>query len=173
MKSLITSVIALLALNNATAATTLIKGIDSNYLTVAAVKAQQFESALAERIAVVVPGKSSPVEDKTVLNPEIIVGATHIRTIEEVIAADKKITESAIADEGYLFFKETATEDIIAQDNQIIDNSISTEVRPLYLERTIEDTIAENNVIIEATITDPSTNLDFRRNNIISTLAEN
>jgi|GEM_PF-7134155 len=164
---------ALFALSNANAETTLVKGVDANYVTVAAFKAQQFESDLAGKTAAILPGKFSPVEDKTVLNPEAVVGATLNKSIEEVIAEDKKITEGAITDEGYLFFKETAAEEIIAQDNQIIDSNISTEVRPLYLEKTIEDNIAEDNAIIEATMPDQVINLDFKKINSSSTLAEN
>jgi hypothetical protein len=159
-KSLITLGMALFALSNANAETTLVKGLDANYATVAAVKAQQFENLLSDRNEET-HGKFSPVEDKSVLNPEAVVGSTFGKSIEEVIAEDKKITESAIADEGYLFFKETATEEIIVQDNQIIDSNISTEVRPLYLEKTIEDTIAEDNAIIEATLPEQLTNLKF------------
>jgi hypothetical protein len=173
MKTLITFGIALLALSNATAETTLVKGVDANFVTVAAFKAQQFENSLSDKTASETHGKFSPVEDKTVLNPETVVGTANARAMEEVIAEDKKITESSITDEGYLFFKETATEEIITQDNQIIDSNISTEVRPLYLEKTIEDKIAEDNAIIEATMPDQFNNLDFSKIDSGSTLAEN
>jgi hypothetical protein len=161
MKSLITLGVALFVLSNANAETTLIKGVDANYVTVAAVKAQQFESSLSEKTATETHGKFSPVEDKSVLNPEAVVGTTFGKSMEDVIAEDKKITECIIADEGYLFFKETATEEIIAQDNQIIDSGIAVEVRPLYLEKTIEDTISEDNAIIEATLPEQFKNLNF------------
>ena len=173
MKTLITLGIALFVLNNATAETTLVKGVGANYVNVAAFKAQQFESDLTNKTASIVHGKFSPVEDKAVLNPETAVGATLNRTIEEVIAEDKKITEGTVNDEGYLFFKQTATEEIIVQDNQIIDSNISTEVRPLYLEKTIEDSIAEDNAIIEAVMPNHVVNLDFKKIDNGSTLAEN
>ena len=171
MKKLIILGIALLAgVSNVSAETTLVQGIVSNGTTVAAVKAQQFENLLSEKTE---RPKFAPVEDKSVLIPESVIGASNTKSIEEVIAEDNKITESVFTNDGYIFLVfETPTEDIITQDNQIIDSDISTEVRPLYLERTIEDVIAEDNAIIEG-VPSQIMDLDFKTINKNSILAEN
>ncbi|MFT3796422.1 hypothetical protein [Flavobacterium sp.] len=174
MKKLITLGIALLAtVNHAVAETTLVKGVDANLSTVAAVKAQQFENLLTEQTPAEI-GKFSPVEDKTILNPETVIVLPAEKPIEEVIAQDKKITESIITDEGYIFFYfEIPTEEIIVQDNKIIDSEASAEIQPLYLERTIEDIIAEDNAIIEGTVPTQMMCLDFDKINKNSIVAEN
>lgn len=173
MKKLITLGIALLAyVNNAQAETTLVKGVCTETTTVAAVKAQQFESLLSEKSATEV--KFAPVEDKTVLIPETVIAANYEKPIEEIIAEDNKIIESIITEEGYIFvFFEASTEDVILQDNKIIESNISTEIHPLYLERTIEDVIAEDNAIIEGNVPNQLMDLDFKQINKNSILAEN
>lgn len=174
MKKLITLGIALLAyVNNAQAETTLVKGIDADFSIAAAAKAQQFENLLAEQTPVEI-GKFSPVEDKTVLNPESVITLKADRPIEEVIAEDKKITEGVITEEGYIFFYfEIPAEDVITQDNKIIESEVNTEIRPLYLEKTIEDVIEEDNAIIEGTVPTQNMCLDFETINRNSILAEN
>lgn len=172
MKKLITLGIVLLAYaGNANAETTLIAGVNANVAQLAAVKAQQFENLLTGKVDL---PKFAPVEDKTVMIPETVIGKNFDRPVEDVIAEDNKITESVITDEGYIFFLfEKPTEEIIAQDNQITESEISTEVRPLYLERTIEDVIAEDNAIIEGIVPTQTMCLDFATIDKNSILAEN
>lgn len=150
MKTLITLSLALLTISSQ-AKTNLAKGIVVDVNIAAAVQASHFEQGLVKQFTNE-PGKFAPVTDTTILNPVSVVGMSD-KSLEEVIAEDKKITESNIADEGYLFFQEITDEQLIAIGNQIIDSSIE-QVRPLYLEPTIEDTIEENNAIIEAVMPD-------------------
>lgn len=172
MKKLITLGIALFAyVNNATAETTLVQGVNANTTTVAAAKAQQFENMLSEKAS---QPKFSPVEDKTVLIPESVIETSYKKSVEEIIAEDHQITESTLTNEGYIFLTfETTAEEVIAQDNQIIDSAIVTEVHPLFLDRTIEDVIAEGNAIIEGNIPSQIMDLDFKTINKNSILAEN
>ncbi len=156
MKSLITLSLALFAFGNVNAETSLIKGVVSNERVVAAVQAQQYENHLAESL-VSEPGKFAPVADTAVLNPESVVAAAN-KALEDVIAEDKRITESVLKDEGYLFFQQMTAEDIISSDQQIIESTGVNDVRPLYLEKTIEDMIQEDNSIIEAIMPDTWTN---------------
>jgi len=148
--------------NNANAENTLVEGLTANHLTVAAVRAEQYENLLTESAD---KGKFSPVEDKTVLNPETVVTVNNERTIEEIIAENNKIIESTIVNDGILFFMERPTEEIITEDNKTIDSNITTEIRPLYLERTIEDVIAEDNAIIEGGIPNEVSGLDLNKIN--------
>ncbi|SCY92436.1 hypothetical protein [Flavobacterium caeni] len=152
MKTLITLSLALSFFGQANAETNLVKGIVSTELEVAAHRAQQFENALIA-VAVNEPGKLAPIADTAVAMPESLV-ALYNKTVEEVIAEDKRITESEIKDEGYLFFQEITPEETIVKDNQIIESNLSEEIRPLYLERTVEDMIQEDNAVIEAVMPD-------------------
>lgn len=92
----------------------------------------------------------APVEDCAVSVPSIAFNFNP-RSIEEVIAEDRQITENILTDDGALLYIEKSAEEIIATDKKIIDAPNTAEIRPLYIERTIEDKIAEDNAVIEST----------------------
>lgn len=167
-KSIIYLGLAFVTLFNAKAETTLVNGLDTNITLVAAIKAEQYQKSLIMTL----PAKqkvSVPTEDNTIVNPATLIKGSSTKTIEEIIAEDKKITESTVKTDGSLFFTERTNEEIIVADNQIIDSQISASFEPLYLEPNIEDQIAQDNNIIEASI--PETQLlDFEtinRNSIL------
>lgn len=172
MKTLITSIAFLLAFaNNANAETTLVRGIDTQFLNAVSANAQQFETSLLTKANN--ERKSAPIDDVSILNPETVITVKYERPIEEIIAENNKIIETKITDEGYLFFVETPIEKIIESDNQIIDSNISTAAQPLYLERTIEAIIAEDNAITEGTIPTETGVLNFKTINKNATIVEN
>lgn len=172
MKKLITSVFALVAFANySNAETSLVKGVSANMLTAVAAKAQQFETSLLEK-AVSQP-KFAPIDERVIVNPEMLIALNYERPIEEVIAENKKIIETDIANEDYSIFIETPIEQIIATDNQIIDSNITSIAMPLYLERTIEDAIAEDNAITEGIVPTEATVLNFDIINKNATLVAN
>ena len=138
---------ALLTATIATAATTCADGTNTNHLIATTIKSDQFQASLAQDLS---NGDRtfSPVEDKTVLNPENVIAHSE-QSIEEIIAENNKITESVVTYDGSLLFIEKSTEQTITDDNKIIESNISAEIYPLLLERTIEDVIEENNHIID------------------------
>jgi len=167
-KSIIYLGLALVTLFNAQAETTLVNGLDTNITLAAAVKAEQYQKSLI----VTLPKThkiSVPGEDKTIINPATLITANKAKTIEEIIAEDKKITESIIKSEEVLFFSEKTNEEIIAADKQITDVQITETFQPLYIEPSVEDKIAEDNSIIEANLPETQS-LDFEtinRNSIL------
>ncbi|WP_293894724.1 hypothetical protein [Flavobacterium sp.] len=72
--------------------------------------------------------------DTTVFNPNSVITTTYVKTIEDVIAENKLITENIEQDVQPLPL-ENAIEDRIAEDNQIIESTISTEFYPLNFEK--------------------------------------
>ena len=76
------------------------------------------------------------VADETeaaVFNPNSVI-TTYVKTVEDIIAENKVITERI--DENVLPLSlETTIEDRIAEDNQIIESTISNEVYPLDFEK--------------------------------------
>lgn len=170
MKTLITLGLALVAFtNNANAETTLVKGVNADYLTVAAVKAEQFENLLTVQASD--KRKLVPVED-SVLNPETVIIGNNYKTIEEVIAEDNKIIESTFTNDGMVFFFEKTTEEVIADDNKITDSNITTEISMLHIEKSTEEVIADDNAIIEGNVADEAQNLDFEKINRSSVLVK-
>lgn len=170
MKTLITFVLALVALtNNANAEITLAKEVNADYLTEAAVKAEQFENLFVEQVSD--KRKLVPVED-SVLNPETVIISNSNRTIEEVIAEDNKITESTLTNDGMIFFFEKTTAEIIADDNKIIDSNITAEVSTLYIEKSVEEVITDDNAIIEGHVPNGVQDLDFEKINRSSILVK-
>ena len=156
---------------NANAETTLVKGVSTDVNIATAVKAEQYQKAL---LAEIVPGnkKVAPVDDAIILNPESVIVMAKQKSMEEIIAEDRKITESKIANDGILYFSEKSTEEIIAADNQIIDSKISYEVQPVFIEKSIEDQIAADNSIIESNIPNEAQALDFEQINRNSILVK-
>lgn len=136
MKNLITFGIALVALSQVNATT--VKSADH----------EQGESFQTDSL-VTEQKHFAPVEDQAVLNPSAIFVVTNKRSIEEVIAEDRRITENNLTDDGELLFIEQSEEEIIAIDRNITDAPNTAEIHPLYLDRTIEDRIAEDSAIIE------------------------
>ncbi len=136
MRNLLTFGIALIALSHVNATT--VKSTDH----------EQGESFQTDSL-VTEQKHFAPVEDQAVLNPSAVFVTTNQRSIEEVIAEDRRITENNLTGDGELLFIEQSAEEIIAMDRNITDAPNTAEIRPLYLDRTIEDRIAEDNAIIE------------------------
>ena len=71
--------------------------------------------------------------EAAVFNPNSVI-TTYVKTVEDIIAENKVITERI--DENVLPLSlETTIEDRIAEDNQIIESTISNEVYPLDFEK--------------------------------------
>lgn len=170
MKSIIYLGIALVAVfQNANAETTLVSGINTDLSFVTSVKAEQYQKSLLGEI-IIEHKKMAPVEDAVILNPETVLIGSNQKSLEAMIAEDRKITESKIINDGILYFSERTTEEIISADNQIIDGHANEEVQMLFIERTIEDQIAEDNSIIESNLPNEAQVLDFdsiNRNSVL------
>ncbi|WP_309614004.1 hypothetical protein [Flavobacterium sp.] len=72
--------------------------------------------------------------DTAIFNPASVVETTYVKTIEDVIAENKLITESQDETVQHLSI-ETTIEDRISEDNQIIESTISNEFFPLDFEK--------------------------------------
>ncbi|MCF6128042.1 hypothetical protein L1S35_00015 [Flavobacterium sp. AS60] len=72
--------------------------------------------------------------DTTIFNPASVIETAYVKTIEDVIAENKLITESQDETVQYLSL-ETTIEDRIAEDNQIIESTISNDFFPLDFEK--------------------------------------
>jgi hypothetical protein len=72
--------------------------------------------------------------ETTIFDPSRVITSTYKKSIEDVIADDKLITESneVVITPIYI---ETTTEDKIAEQNQIIESTIRNEVYPLDFEK--------------------------------------
>jgi hypothetical protein len=136
MKNLITFGIALIALSQVNATT--VKSADH----------EQGESFQTDSLFTA-QKHFAPVEDQAVLNPSAVFVTTNQRSIEDVIAEDRRIIENNLTGDGELLFIEQSAEEIIAIDRNITDAPNTAEIRPLYLDRTIEERIIEDNAIIE------------------------
>jgi len=155
---------------NANAETTLVKGVSTDSNIATAVKADQYQKSLLAEIAI--GNKKTPVEDAAIVNPETVIASSTQKSVEEIIAEDRKITESSITNDGILYFSEKTTEEIIAADNQIIDSNISYEVQPIFIEKSIEDQIAADNSVIESNLPSEAQALDFDQINRNSVLVK-
>ena len=72
--------------------------------------------------------------DTEIFNPASVIETTYVKTIEDVIAENKLITESQDETIQHLSL-ETTIEDRISEDNQIIESTISNEFFPLDFEK--------------------------------------
>lgn len=72
--------------------------------------------------------------ETTIFNPTSVIKTLYVKTIEEVIAENKLITETQEEIANPLSI-ETTIEDKIAEDNQIIESTISNEFFPLDFEK--------------------------------------
>ena len=72
--------------------------------------------------------------DTAIFNPASVIETTYVKTIEDVIAENKLITESQDETVQHLSL-ETTIEDRISEDNQIIESTISNEFFPLDFEK--------------------------------------
>lgn len=72
--------------------------------------------------------------DTTVFNPNSVIKTTYVKTIEDVIAENKLITETKEEAIQPLELN-TALEDRINEDNQIIESTISNEFSPLDFQK--------------------------------------
>ncbi|MEO5775513.1 MAG: hypothetical protein ABIQ27_01330 [Flavobacterium sp.] len=72
--------------------------------------------------------------DTAIFNPASVIKTTYVKTTEDVIAENKSITESQEEITQPLSL-ETTLEDRIAEDNQIIESAISNEFFPLDFEK--------------------------------------
>lgn len=114
--------------------------------------------------------KLAPVEDQTIVNPEVILNLKYQRDIMELIGQDKKIIESASENTTLFVISEQSIEDIISINNQVTESDVNTTVRPLYLERTLEEGISEDNLIIENECKGVTMPLDFEIINKVQTI---
>lgn len=72
--------------------------------------------------------------ETTIFDPKSVITTTYVKTIEEVLAENKLITESK--EEAFQpLYLATTIEDRIAEDNQIIESTVSNEVFPLDFEK--------------------------------------
>ncbi len=72
--------------------------------------------------------------ETAVFNPNSVIKTTYVKTIEDVIAENKLITESQEESVQPLSI-DTTIEDRIEEDNQIIESTISKEFFPLDFEK--------------------------------------
>jgi hypothetical protein len=94
---------------------------------------------------------SATIDDNTILNPESIIQGNYNKTIDQIIAEDNLITESAVStEEPLLIYSEKRIEEIIAENNLIIENKSIKNETLLYLEKSIQEIIVENNKITES-----------------------
>ncbi len=77
---------------------------------------------------------SEDKNDTAIFNPASVIETTYAKTIEDVIAENKLITESQDETAQPLSL-ETTIEDRISEDNQIIESTISKEFFPLDFEK--------------------------------------
>jgi hypothetical protein len=90
--------------------------------------------------------------DAVVFDPNSVIATTYAKTVEDVIAENKTITETQEEEVLPLSLGYTI-EDRIAEDNQIIESTTSNEVLPLDFEKinhTLKSIKANNNAIITA-----------------------
>lgn len=88
--------------------------------------------------------------DTTVFNPNSVIQSTYVKSVEEIIAENKSITQDQ-EDKVQPLSIELPIENTIAEDNQIIENTVSDEVRPLNFEkinRTVKSVRVYNNAAI-------------------------
>jgi hypothetical protein len=88
--------------------------------------------------------------DATVFNPNSVIQSTYVKSVEEIIAENKSITQDQ-EDKVQPLSIELPIENTIAEDNQIIENTVSDEVRPLNFEkinRTVKSVRVYNNAAI-------------------------
>ena len=69
-----------------------------------------------------------------IFNPSSVIKTAHVKTIEDVIAENKLITESQ-EEAAQPLSLETAIEDRIVEDSQIIESTISNEFFPLNFDK--------------------------------------
>ena len=90
-----------------------------------------------ESATLILEASSNEVSNETdtaVFNPNSVIKTTYVKTIEDVIAENKLITESKEEAVQPLSL-DTTLEDRIEEDNQIIESTISKEFFPLDFEK--------------------------------------
>jgi hypothetical protein len=88
--------------------------------------------------------------DTTVFNPNSVIQSTYVKSVEEIIAENKLITQSQ-EDKVHPLSIQVSDEETIAEDNQIIESNVSEEVYPLNFEkinRTVKSVRVDNNTAI-------------------------
>jgi hypothetical protein len=88
--------------------------------------------------------------DTTVFNPNSVIQSTYVKSVEEIIAENKLITQSQ-EDKVQPLSIQVSDEETIAEDNQIIESTVSEEVYPLNFEkinRTVKSVRVDNNTAI-------------------------
>lgn len=89
-------------------------------------------------------------EDAVIFSPNNVIKTTYTKTVEDVIAENKLITESNEEILQPLTIASTVV-DRIAEDNQIIESTISNEVYPLNFEkinRSVKSNKIKNNNLV-------------------------
>lgn len=102
--------------------------LDQNEFTTLNVENTQQQSQLV--FVIDEASKSISESEAVIFNPNSVVKSTYVKTVEDVIAENKLITE-AQEEVNYPLSIATTIEDRIAEDNQIIESNISNEVYPL------------------------------------------
>ena len=72
--------------------------------------------------------------DATVFNPALVIKSTYVKTVEDVVAENKLITEAQEEIAQPLSIA-TTIEDKIAENNQIIESTVSNELFPLDFDK--------------------------------------
>ncbi|UPT69808.1 MAG: hypothetical protein M0D53_11700 [Flavobacterium sp. JAD_PAG50586_2] len=88
--------------------------------------------------------------DTTVFNPNSVIQSTYVKSVEEIIAENKLITQSQ-EDKVQPLSIQVSYEDAITEGNQIIESVVSEEVYPLNFEkinRTVKSVRVNNNTAI-------------------------
>ena len=83
-------------------------------------------------------------DDTVIFNPNTVIKSTYVKTVEDIIAENKSITE-AQEEIAQPLSLETTIEDKIAEDDQIIESTVSNELFPLDFNK-INHTVKSVNV---------------------------
>ena len=73
-------------------------------------------------------------DDTVIFNPNTVIKSTYVKTVEDIIAEHKSITE-AQEEIAQPLSLETTIEDRIAENNQIIESNVSNELFPLDFDK--------------------------------------
>ncbi|MFN3754650.1 hypothetical protein [Flavobacterium sp.] len=73
-------------------------------------------------------------EETTIFNPSSVIKSTYTKTLNEVIAENKLVTDTC-EDSYQPIALEMSAEDILAERNQIVESTVDTEYYPLDFEK--------------------------------------
>ncbi|MGV3696113.1 hypothetical protein [Flavobacterium sp.] len=137
--SIILSALVVFAFTTSNATTTSkSQDLEQQEFTIVSFASQQSQSAFENTAA------------ESIFKPESVIESVYVKTMDEVIAENKLITESKEESVRPLSIA-TTIEDRIAEDNQIIESTVSNEMYPLDFEkinRSVKGITAKNNAVI-------------------------